>query len=99
VGRGAQKGRGPMEVAGDRAVVGASTTGDRGREVGDELTCGVRGTERERGHVCERNGADKPGPRDSERERERGRVGWRRQAGPTCQTPRACERGRARGCA
>jgi hypothetical protein len=35
-------------VAGDRAVVGASTAGDRGREVGDELTGGVGGTERER---------------------------------------------------
>jgi hypothetical protein len=35
-------------VAGDRAVVGASTVGDRGREVGDELTGGVSGTERER---------------------------------------------------
>jgi hypothetical protein len=28
--------------------VGASTTGDRGREVGDELTGGFGGTERER---------------------------------------------------
>jgi hypothetical protein len=36
-------------VAGDRAVVGASTAGDRGREVGDELTGGVGGTERESG--------------------------------------------------
>jgi hypothetical protein len=35
-------------VAGDRAVVGASTVGDRGREVGDELIGGVSGTERER---------------------------------------------------
>jgi hypothetical protein len=35
-------------VAGDRAVVGASMTGDRGQEVGDELTGGVGGTERER---------------------------------------------------
>jgi hypothetical protein len=39
-------------VAGDRTVVGASTVGDRGREVGDELTGGVDGTERESGaHV------------------------------------------------
>jgi hypothetical protein len=31
------------------------------------------------------DGADKPGPQGSERERERGRAGWRRQAGPACQ--------------
>jgi hypothetical protein len=49
VGRGAQKGQGRAEVAGDRAVVGASMAGDRGWEVGDDLTGGVDGTERERG--------------------------------------------------
>jgi hypothetical protein len=77
-------------VVGDHAVVGTSTAGDRGREVGDELTGGVGGTERER-RACERHGADKPGPRCSERERERerGRVGWRREAGPACQAQRA----------
>jgi hypothetical protein len=48
VGREAQKGRGCAEVAGCRAVVGASTAGDRGQDVGDELTGGVGGTERER---------------------------------------------------
>jgi hypothetical protein len=79
-------------VAGDRAVVGASTVGERGREVGDELTGGVSGTERER-RVCERNGADKPRPRGNEREKERGRAGWRRQVGPACQAPRARARG------
>jgi hypothetical protein len=36
-------------VAGDRAGGGAPTAGDRGREVGDELTGGVGGTERESG--------------------------------------------------
>jgi hypothetical protein len=36
-------------VARDRTVVGASTAGERGREVGDELTGGVGGTEREAG--------------------------------------------------
>jgi hypothetical protein len=46
VGRGAEKGRGHVEVAGDHAVVRASTAGERGREVGDELTGGVGGTER-----------------------------------------------------
>jgi hypothetical protein len=34
-------------VAGESADVGASTAGDRGREVGDELTGGVGMTERE----------------------------------------------------
>jgi hypothetical protein len=47
--RGAQKGRGRAEVAGDRAVVGTSTAGERGREVEDGLTGGVGGTEREEG--------------------------------------------------
>jgi hypothetical protein len=36
-------------VAGDHAVVGTSTVGDRGQEDGDELTGGVGGTERESG--------------------------------------------------
>jgi hypothetical protein len=98
VGRGAQKGRGHAEVAGDHAVMGASTTGDRGREVGDELTGGVDGTERERERrACERNNGDKPGPRGSERERERGHADWCRQAGPAYQAPRASGRRRAGG--
>jgi hypothetical protein len=88
VGCGAQKGRGRAEVAGDRAVVGASTAGDCGQEVGDELIGGAGRTQREQ-RACERNDTDKSGPRGSERERERGRAGWRRQAGPTCQASRA----------
>jgi hypothetical protein len=36
-------------VAGDRTVVGATTAGERGREVGDELTGGVGGTKGEAG--------------------------------------------------
>jgi hypothetical protein len=36
-------------VAGDRAIVGASTAGERGRGVEDGLTGGVGGTEREAG--------------------------------------------------
>jgi hypothetical protein len=43
------------------------------------------------------DGADKPGPRGSEREGERRRAGWRRHAGPACQTPRERRRERARG--
>jgi hypothetical protein len=61
-------------VAVDRTVVGASMAGERGRKVGDELTGGVGKIERER-HTCERNGADKPSPWSSEKERERGRAG------------------------
>jgi hypothetical protein len=49
---------------------------------------------RESGRACERNGADKPGPLGSGR--ERGRAGWRRQAGPAYQAPRARGCGRAR---
>jgi hypothetical protein len=42
----------------------------------------------------ESNGADRPVPLSSERARERGRSGLRRQAGPACQAERA--RGHAR---
>jgi hypothetical protein len=35
-GRGVQKGRWRKDVAGEHAVVGASTAGDRGWEVGDD---------------------------------------------------------------
>jgi hypothetical protein len=61
-------------VAGDRAVVGASTVGDRGREVGDELTDGVGGTEREAGTRA-RGTAPTNLPHGAVR--ERGRAGWR----------------------
>jgi hypothetical protein len=83
-------------VAEEHVDVGASTAGDRGREVGDKLTGGVGGIEREVG-ARERDGANKPGPRGSEKERERGRAGWRRQARPAYQAPRARGRWRARG--
>jgi hypothetical protein len=58
-------------------VVGASTVGDHGREVGDELAGEVGGTERETGTRAKgtaltslAHGAER------ERERERGRAGW-----------------------
>jgi hypothetical protein len=70
--------------------VGASTGGDRGREVRDALTGGVGGVERGRVGVGESNSADRSAPRSSERARERGRSGLRRQAGSACQ-----EQGRA----
>jgi hypothetical protein len=46
----------------------------RGREVGDRLTGGVRGTDRESGRAGERNDADRSAPQSSRRERERGRA-------------------------
>jgi hypothetical protein len=51
--------------------------------------------QREKRARVREDGVDKHGPRGSEREGERGRAAWRRQAGPACQAPRA--RGRARG--
>jgi hypothetical protein len=56
-------------VAGERAVVGASTAGDRGQEVRDELTGGDGGTEGESGREGGGNGADSSGPRGRERGR------------------------------
>jgi hypothetical protein len=78
-GAGHKRGRGRAEVAGDRAVVGTSTAGERGREVGDELTGGVGGAEREAG-ACAKGTA----PTNlahwaaGGREGERGHEGWRR---------------------
>jgi hypothetical protein len=74
-GRGAQKGRGRAEVAEDRAVMGASTTGDHEQEVGDELTGGVGGTERN-GALARGTGPTNLAHgtvREREREREKGR--------------------------
>jgi hypothetical protein len=81
-------------VAGERADVGASTAGDHGREVEDELTGGVGETEREGG--ARARGRSRQAWPTGQRERGGGgRAGWRRQAGLTCQAPRARERGRA----
>jgi hypothetical protein len=90
------KGRGREKVAGERVVVGASTTGTwrEVREVDGADGWGPRGRESESARA-KRNGADKSVPQSSERERDRGRTGWRRQVGPACQAPRA--HGRARG--
>jgi hypothetical protein len=92
----AQKGRGGSNVAEERAVVGASMVGDRGREVRDKLTGGDGGAERGRAGAHERTSADRSGPRDRERSRE-AHSGWHRQAGPACQAERARGRERARG--
>jgi hypothetical protein len=61
-----------------------SQRGDRGREVRDALTSGVSGAERGIVGARESNGADRPVPRSSERARERGHSGLRRQAGSAC---------------
>jgi hypothetical protein len=45
----------------------------------------------------EKNGADSSAPQSNERERGSERSGWRRQAGPACQAPRACARARLSG--
>jgi hypothetical protein len=60
--------------------------GDRGREVGDELTGGDDGTERGRAGAREGNRTDRSAPRCRERESggECGRSGLRRQVGPSC---------------
>jgi hypothetical protein len=63
-----------MDVAGERADVGTSTTGDRGREVEDELTGGVGGTERE-ASASARETAPTGLAHGAARERERGREG------------------------
>jgi hypothetical protein len=58
--------------------------GDRGREVRDALTSGVGGAERGKEGVGASNGADRSVPQSSERARERGCSGLRRQAGSAC---------------
>jgi hypothetical protein len=68
-GRGAQKRHGGADVAGEHAHVGASTAGDRGREVRDELIGANGGTEREGAGAREGNSADRSVPPSSERER------------------------------
>jgi hypothetical protein len=83
-GRVAQKGAGARTWPENARSWARPRWGDRGREVRDEMTGGDGGAERERAGARE-DVADKPGPRGSEREGERGRAGLRRQAGPTCQ--------------
>jgi hypothetical protein len=67
--------------------------GDRGREVEEELTGGDGGTEREAGARARgrRRQAWPTGQREGEG--ERGRAGWRQQAGPACQAPCARAQG------
>ena len=56
----------------------------------------ARETERERERTGEETGADRLGPLGSERARESGRSGLRRQVGLTCQAERAHGHGRTR---
>jgi hypothetical protein len=68
------KGRGHEEVAGERAVVGASTVGDMSERLGTRrgLTGGVREAEGERECSCEKKRRRQVGPTE-QRERERAR--------------------------
>jgi hypothetical protein len=67
------KGRGRVEVAGERTVMGASTAGNVGERLGTRrgLTGGVREAERKSTRVRKRNGTDRVAPQSSERERGR----------------------------
>jgi hypothetical protein len=85
LGRG-RRTRGRGRVHGGEIVGGRLRTADR---------WGRRDRGRERAGAAENNGADRVGPRDKEREGERGRSGLRRQAGPACQEEGA--HGRVRG--
>jgi hypothetical protein len=77
-----------------RACIGGRRTCGRGRvhgkgrgqEVRDRLTGGIREAERKSARVRKRNDTDWLAPQSSERERERGkgRAGWRRQVGLAC---------------
>jgi hypothetical protein len=60
----------------------------RGRDVRNGLTGGVREAERERASSCEKKRRRQVGPTE-QREGERRHTGWRQQAGPVYQGPRA----------
>ena len=76
--------------------MGASTAGDCGREVRDELTGGDGEAERGRAGARERTRADRSGPRDRDREgKKRARVGADRRDPPVRQRGRAGVRMRA----
>jgi hypothetical protein len=95
-GHGVQKGRGGSDVAGERVDVGASTTGDRGREVRDSWQVGtVRQIEREGAGARERNSADSSAPWCSERERERGEESASAQGCADRRDPPVRQRGHA----
>jgi hypothetical protein len=83
-----------VEEARDRAVVGTSTPGKHGREVGDELTGGSAGQRERVARVREERQRQTWPMGQQKRERERGCAGWHLQAGPACQSPRARRRGR-----
>jgi hypothetical protein len=93
---GARGSKGARTCEGGRRTRGRGRVHDegRGQEVGDGLTGGVRGAEKESGRACERNGADKTGPLGSGREtgdRARGRD-W--STGGVCLSARAGARAR-----
>ena len=87
-----------MELGGDvgttiSACVRAVRAGERLKEEGEGLARGARGTAaRTREHITGRS-TDRATPQNSERENRKRGAGRHRQAGPTCQRPKA--RGRS----
>ena len=87
-----------MELGGDvgvviSACVCAIRAGERLKEEEEGLASGARGTVAQtREHITGRS-ADKATPPNNEREKGKRGAGRRRQAGPTCQRPKA--RGRS----
>jgi hypothetical protein len=81
-------------VAGERAVVGASTARDVGGRLGTNGQVGFAG-HRESERACERNSADKTGPLGTGRERRERARGRDRPTGGVRLSERAGARARA----
>jgi hypothetical protein len=75
------------------ACVHAVRAGERLKEEGEGLASGARGTAAQTRERITGQSAERATPPNSEREKGKRGVGWRRQAGPTCQRPKV--RGRS----
>ena len=87
-----------MELGGDvgttiSACVCAVHTGEQLKEEGEGLASGARGTVAQTRERITGRSTDRATPPNSEREKGKRGAGRRRQAGPTCQRPKA--RGRS----
>jgi hypothetical protein len=87
-----------LELGGDvgtaiSACVRAVRAGERLKEEGEGLASGARGTMAQTSERRSSRSADRATPPNSEREKGKRGAGQRRQAGPTCQRPKA--RGRS----
>jgi hypothetical protein len=86
-----------LELGGDvgamiSACVRADRAGERLKKEGEGLASGARETVAQ---TCERitgRSADRATPPNSEKDKGKRGAGRRRQAGPTCQRPKACGR-------